>query len=197
MINVKTIEDFRGEYAFLSNFHPTKVTIDKLTYDNAEAALQAQRAGSDDQRKLFTHVLPSEAQRLGRRLTPRADWDQVKDEIMRKVLQAKFADSDLKTKLLATGDAKLICHDDEYWGVRNGKGENKLGRMLEDIRTELKGATSASPSENAESAPDVNTATDNTASEENTPEDASDDAEAQINTDAPEEGKGKKKKKHH
>lgn len=63
---------------------------------------------------------------------------------MRKVLLAKFADEKMKEVLLATGSATLIeeSEDDCFWAtIRNEdgelKGENMLGKMLMEIRTEL------------------------------------------------------------
>ena len=47
----------------------------------------------------------------------------------------------LADKLLATEDAILIegnTWDDVFWGVCDGKGENWLGKILMDVRTELR-----------------------------------------------------------
>ena len=71
----------------------------------------------------------------------RSDWDQVKDDIMLKVLRCKFdQDEVLRDKLLETGDKKLIEHteNDSYWGDGGGTGLNKLGKLLERVRGELR-----------------------------------------------------------
>ena len=60
---------------------------------------------------------------------------------MEDFLRQKFTDSDLKEKLLATGDAELIEGNhwgDVIWGVCNGIGENNLGKLLMNIRNDLK-----------------------------------------------------------
>ena len=47
----------------------------------------------------------------------------------------------LAEKLLKTGDEELIEGNDWndcYWGVCQGKGENKLGQILQRIRSELR-----------------------------------------------------------
>ena len=60
---------------------------------------------------------------------------------MYEVCKAKFTQNDgLKHKLKDTGDAILIegnTWGDRIWGVCNGVGENRLGRILMQIRDEL------------------------------------------------------------
>ncbi len=72
----------------------------------------------------------------------RSDWEEVKDEIMYKVVTCKFTQNqDLKEKLLAAGDKTLIegnTWNDRYWGVCRGKGQNKLGQILMRVREELR-----------------------------------------------------------
>ena len=58
------------------------------------------------------------------RQTPiRADWQDVKDDIMYTGLQAKFkTHNNLKEKLLSTGDKKIVQHttNDKYWADGGG-----------------------------------------------------------------------------
>ena len=72
----------------------------------------------------------------------RSDWDAVKDAIMYKILQAKFTqDPRLSALLLNTGSAKLIEASpvDSYWGYGpDKKGKNMLGKLLMQLRNELK-----------------------------------------------------------
>lgn len=47
----------------------------------------------------------------------------------------------LREKLLATGDAELVegnTWGDRFWGVCNGVGQNWLGRLLMQVRDEIK-----------------------------------------------------------
>lgn len=49
--------------------------------------------------------------------------------------------TDLTRLLLATGDAKLVEHteQDDYWGDGgDGSGKNMLGRILMEVREELR-----------------------------------------------------------
>lgn len=72
---------------------------------------------------------------------PRPDWNEVKLDIMRKAVQAKFAQNkSLARRLLRTGMAELIedSKSDAFWGMgRDGKGHNWLGRILMDVRQAL------------------------------------------------------------
>ena len=56
-------------------------------------------------------------------------------------LYAKFTQhSDLKKRLLGTGDRPLVEHTerDRYWGDGgDGRGENHLGKLLMKLRGEL------------------------------------------------------------
>lgn len=60
---------------------------------------------------------------------------------MRDLLIQKFEDEQLKIDLLDTGDVELIegnTWDDTFWGVCNGVGTNWLGRLLMEIRSNLR-----------------------------------------------------------
>ncbi len=85
-----------------------------------------------------------QAARLGRsrKLPLRKDWESVKVQVMREALRAKFTQhEDLQELLLSTGDAKLVEHtaNDHYWGDGgNGRGDNMLGRLLMQLRKQLR-----------------------------------------------------------
>lgn len=131
------ITEFRAEFFFLSNFSNTPVTINGLTFSNAEAAFQSEKTQDAKIRASFCAMAPREAKAAGRRLTLREDWEQVKNSVMKKVLIAKFRDPALRAMLLGTGDAELIegnHWNDTYWGVCNGVGQNMLGKLLMEVR---------------------------------------------------------------
>ena len=137
------INSFTGDYYFLSNFYMAPVSYNGWDYTNNEAAFQAQKTKNRSLRfQLFSKANPSEAKAAGRKIDLRPDWEEVKSQIMYEIVQAKFnQNQDLKEKLLATGDEHLeegnTWHD-TYWGVCNGKGKNKLGKILMQVREELK-----------------------------------------------------------
>lgn len=136
------IDNFRGKYYFLSNFSYSNIAYEGVNYQNGEAAFQAMKIIDPDRRKSFSHLPPNKAKSKGRNVKLRHDWEKVKDEIMYKITIAKFTqNSSLKRKLLDTGNAKLIegnTWDDTYWGVCRGKGKNKLGKILEKARDEIR-----------------------------------------------------------
>lgn len=138
------IDCFRGKYYFLSNFFPAPVAYGGLTYQNNEAAFQAQKTLDKADRTAFTELAPADAKRRGRHVRLRRDWEEVKDGIMEEIVRAKFTqNSKLREYLLATGDSQLIegnTWNDRYWGVdaRSGMGKNHLGKILMKVRSELK-----------------------------------------------------------
>lgn len=147
------INEFRGNYYFLSNFSDSKIEYDGYIYLNAEAAFQAQKNSSSTYKYMMQFQDASTAKKEGRKVKLRPDWEQVKDKIMYYVVKAKFEQNkDLRDKLLATGDKYLTEGNnwhDNYWGVckcNSSKcldkvGRNKLGKILMQIREELRPST--------------------------------------------------------
>jgi ribA/ribD-fused uncharacterized protein len=76
----------------------------------------------------------------------RPDWDAVKDEIMYRAVKRKFElHPPLRELLLATGEEDIVesAPTDYYWGVgREGTGQNRLGKIIERIRAELRAQSS-------------------------------------------------------
>lgn len=140
------ITSFQGEWRFLSNFWPCEVTLDGMDFPSVEHAYMAAKT-TDMNLRSIVQMLPDAAQakRWGRTIKLRADWDQVKLQIMTDLVRQKFSTSPLKDKLLATGDAELIegnTWNDRFWGVCNGRGLNHLGRILMDVRAGLESTQS-------------------------------------------------------
>lgn len=138
-----TIDSFRGEYGFLSNFYDCKVYYNGMTFKNSEAAYQAMKCFSAEEALSFQEHSASEAKYHGQLVKLRPDWEQVKLGIMEEIVRAKFVQNvHLAKKLVATGDAELVegnTWGDTYWGVdtRKKKGENHLGIILMELRSEL------------------------------------------------------------
>jgi len=137
------ITSFRGDYWFLSNFSLAVVDFEGITFTSVEAAFQAAKTLDIEERKRFTRYQPGEAKKEGRKLKLRSDWEEVKDDIMYKLVYAKFSNVSLgyKDKLLKTGDEYIREENtwgDRYWGTCNGIGQNKLGKILMRVREELR-----------------------------------------------------------
>lgn len=129
---------FRGKYAFLSNFYEVPITVEGRRFRCVEAAFQAAKCPS--RAKEFENLNGSEAKRLGRKVALRPDWEEEKLDIMYQLLVAKFAQHpELAEKLKAT--LEPIIEDntwgDTYWGRCNGKGQNHLGQLLEHLKLTL------------------------------------------------------------
>ncbi len=135
------IRRFTGEYRFLSNFFPCRITYEGITYPSTEHAYQAAKTLSQKERRRFVDMTAGEAKREGRKLQMRSDWEEVKLQVMEDVLCLKFfGNKSLAAQLLATGDQELIegnAWGDTFWGVCNGIGENHLGKLLMKVRNLL------------------------------------------------------------
>ena len=136
------ITSFRGEYAFLSNFYPCPVRLGWNTFQNAEAAFQSCKSNDLTDTTQFVNMTGQQAKRVGRKVELRPDWEYIKDNVMECVVSCKFnQNKDLRDKLLATGNRELIegnTWNDTYWGVCNGKGQNKLGKILMKVRDDYR-----------------------------------------------------------
>ena len=132
------IDDFRGEYFFLSNFYPSEVTYEGYTYKNNEAAFQAQK--DLNRREEFINLNPMMSKIKGKKVKLRDDWNEVKVSIMEEIVKCKFDQNpDIKEKLINTKDKTLIegnKWNDTFWGMCDGEGENNLGKILMKIREE-------------------------------------------------------------
>lgn len=137
------IDSFKGENYYLSNFYERPVTYDGITYKNNEAAFQAQKCISYEDRKQFSDLNASEAKRLGRKVSLRPDWESIKVDVMTDIVHAKFEQNkDLAEKLYDTDTAFLEegnTWGDKIWGTVNGNGKNLLGYILMSERDYLKG----------------------------------------------------------
>lgn len=138
-----------GEHGYLSNFFslPRPLLLEGKEWPTSEHYFQAQQfinTDPDHAEAIRLTKPPIKAWRMGNDDShPRcADWKMVKDDVMRKAVRAKFRQNpELRDKLLATDDARLVEHtpSDSYWGDGgDGKGLNRLGEILMQIRTELR-----------------------------------------------------------
>ena len=136
------INSFKGDYFFLSNFYESPVTFNGHTFQNNEAAFQAEKTLDETVKKSFCDLKPNKAKSIGRKIQLRPDWETVKEEKMLRIVRAKFIQNKaLQEKLLATGDAYLEEGNDwgdKIWGTVNGEGQNLLGKILMKVRNELK-----------------------------------------------------------
>lgn len=134
-------------YGCFSNFSPHGFELEGYWWQTSEHYFQAQKFVETDPKwfdKIREVRTPKDAANMGRDRTHplRRDWEQVKDEIMRRAVSCKFSTrSELREILLATGDEAIVenAPDDYYWGCgKDGSGQNKLGQILMAVRESLR-----------------------------------------------------------
>lgn len=138
------IDFFGGKYSCLSNFYDEPdgyFTYEGGEYHSVEAAFQSFKTFNKSEQLRIGKLSPREAKREGRRVQLRSDWEKVKDGIMYDLVRAKFFQNEsIQSILLQTGNQELIEGNswrDTYWGVYQGTGKNKLGKILMAVRDEL------------------------------------------------------------
>ena len=144
MIN-NEIKGFFGDYRWLSNFHLCDVYYKDVKYSSSENAYQAAKLHNRKDRIVLESLCPAGAKKYSKTYTKdmiRVDWVDVRLDIMREILISKFTlNEDLKGLLISTGDKYLEETNnwrDIFWGVCDDIGQNNLGKILMNIRKELR-----------------------------------------------------------
>jgi ribA/ribD-fused uncharacterized protein len=137
------ITRFRNEYKFLSNFFPADVEFEGDVYHSVEHAYQAAKSTLRQDRCLIRGTKKAGAAKYQGKfyISLRPGWEDMKLEVMLLLLRQKFTIPALRDALLATGDAELIEGNywgDFYWGVCEGVGKNHLGKLLMQVREEIR-----------------------------------------------------------
>lgn len=139
---MEKIDSFNGEYYFLSNYYHSPIVFEGIHYPTVEHAFQAAKTLNNNKRLEIARMrTPGDAKKAGRTVSLRPDWEKIKFDVMKKCVASKFEDYNLRNKLLATGDAELIegnWWNDTTWGVCNGVGQNHLGKILMEVRDEIR-----------------------------------------------------------
>jgi len=133
------------EFGFLCNFSTHGFQLDGRYWPTVEHYFQAQKfAGTEHEERVRLARTPKEAKNLGhtRKIAIRSDWENVKLDVMRAAVLAKFTThSVLRDALLATGEEALVenAPSDYFWGCGAlGTGKNMLGRILMETRNALR-----------------------------------------------------------
>ena len=143
---MSTINFYRvGEpFGCFSNFAAYPVTMEGVMWPTSEHRFQAQKIHDETHREAIrTTQSPMDAAKMGRDRTKRLreDWENIKDDVMYRVVLAKFSQHPgIRSELLSTGDASLVEHtkNDSYWGDGgDGSGRNMLGQILMRVREEI------------------------------------------------------------
>jgi ribA/ribD-fused uncharacterized protein len=128
-----------------SNFSAHGFELDGAWWPTSEPYFQAMKfVGTPHVDAIRRAPTPKIAANMGReRKRPlRADWEAVKDEIMRVAVLTKFArHDDIRAILLGIGNEEIVenAPSDYYWGCgADGSGKNMLGIILMEVRATLR-----------------------------------------------------------
>lgn len=129
---------------FLANFSPYGFFCNNTWWRTAEHYYQAAKCGTEeDVEWVRTAPDPKTAKMRARACSERwiEDWEERRERTMTTTVRNKFSVAPVMKKLLDTGNRKLVEHRkaDSFWGDGpDGRGENKLGKILMQVRDELK-----------------------------------------------------------
>lgn len=146
----RLIDEFRGQYFWLSNFFCAPIMYNGEYYASTEHAYQAAKTEDEKERKEIQLSTCARARDLGQKVTLKKDWSTSRTKVMYDIVKLKFeTHPELKSKLLATKSAYLVEGNhwhDNFWGSCScgncpDSGENHLGLILAKIRNELRETT--------------------------------------------------------
>jgi len=131
-----------GEHGFLSNLFKAPIEFEGRKFRSSEEAYQFGKPKDIAVAEWLVSApkqhLCAEAAHSLLAFDIREDWNSIKVDRMRLILEAKFAQNPgLKERLLKTGDAALIedSKTDAFWGIgKKGNGKNMLGTLLMELR---------------------------------------------------------------
>jgi ribA/ribD-fused uncharacterized protein len=145
-----------GEFMSFSNDAKKSVEIAGVTYATVThyvAAMEAMESKNDElQAKIMAAASAKAVKAYLKKLNKKDEWESKKDEVMGKAVRAKFTQHpEIRAKLLETGKRPIGFADarDIYWGIGTSmdtdkakkaskwRGLNKLGKLLEDLRSRL------------------------------------------------------------
>lgn len=137
---------YEQDFYVLSNFSAFSLVWKNSWFPTTEHAYHWEKFPNSQslQRDIRTAMSAHEAFKLAGRNTDyiRADWQDVRVDLMRCILCAKVEQHEyVRRKLLATGDRTLVEDSwrDAFWGWGpNRNGKNMLGVLWMQIRAELR-----------------------------------------------------------
>ena len=125
----------------MSNSARHPITVAGIVYDSVDQYMLVMKFPNYPElqkRILTTHdMVEAKVWCEDSRLKSDPEWETKKERTMVKILRAKFADRELAQILRRTNKAKLIdASTNAEWGEGCfSKGRNRLGQILEQIRT--------------------------------------------------------------
>jgi ribA/ribD-fused uncharacterized protein len=148
-----------SENKMFSNMHEAPVQIDGMTFPTVEHYFQWSKAkmfgDADVQSKIMKTASPKSAKAYGKKVKnfDAEAWNEKRDSVMRTAVKAKLMQHpDILKKLRDTGTRPIAEADPrgKYWGIGTSAetskakdvsrwpGQNKMGKILMELRDELK-----------------------------------------------------------
>ena len=158
-MNVVCFHNPNEENGYLSNWYPSKFTVNGVTFSSMEQYMMYCKAVCFRDDKVAAQILSTDdvaqIKALGRLVCNYNDnhWNGVRQISVYEGLYAKFSQNeDLETQILATGEAVLAecAVKDRIWGIglsmhdpdrldrSKWKGQNLLGYALMMVREKLR-----------------------------------------------------------
>lgn len=133
----------KDPHGHMSNFYRSKFYYNGMWWNTSEHAYQAAKTCNYDEVVLVRDArTPGTARDLGQTVDLIPNFDHDKYEIMKDIVFEKYLQNrNLLDQLIKTGDEYLIEDSpvDYYWGCgADGSGKNMLGRVLMEVRDDLK-----------------------------------------------------------
>jgi ribA/ribD-fused uncharacterized protein len=152
-------DESKGEYRNFSNMSEHRIEVDGITYPSVEHYFQAMKAKEFKDEEMYEKIIKAKTAKavkaLGKKVKgfEKEIWDSKKDEIMFRGIKSKFVQHPALRKQLEETDQKMIGEADArntYWGIGTSmasekskhpskwRGQNRIGKMLMDLRTEFR-----------------------------------------------------------
>jgi ribA/ribD-fused uncharacterized protein len=138
---------YEQDFYVLSNFSAFRVSWERIDFDTSEHAYHWEKFRCESGWTVAMQIIDARSAHDAFKLAEqnkalrRADWDDIKVDVMRGILRAKADQHEyVRRKLLATGDRELIEDSwrDDFWGWGPHRdGRNMLGKLWMEIRSEL------------------------------------------------------------
>ncbi len=123
-------------HSYLSPTSSHSFVINKIRWDSFEHYYQAMKyKGTDLEEKIRCSSTPSQARLIGshqNEISPRLDWERVRDKVIYKGLYAKFTQNEKIHNLLIDTQDELMYMGGDYMGK-----DNKLGNLMMRLRNRL------------------------------------------------------------
>ena len=139
---------FQGHKHPLSNFFPCNVDLYETNFASAEAAYQYRKALEYEEWDTAEEIQQTsraiDAKRLGDDIVTDERWWEMRESIMMEVVTTKAQQcAEFRNTLLASeGNTLVEDTPHEFWGRgKQGKGSNRLGALLEHLRSNMPSAS--------------------------------------------------------